>query len=346
MSLYRRKDSPNWWIKLSHDGRSIQRSAGTPDHKKAREYHDKLRSQLWDVSRLGVKPSHMCEEAVVRWLDEKSHKASINDDKRNFVWLHPHLSKMTLQRIDRDCVDRVSQARRRTGVSNGTVNRTLSLLRSVLRAAAHDWEWLDRVPKVRLLPEAKGRTRYLTLAQAQRLLAELPEHLAAMARFAMLTGLRQRNVRELSWSQVDLDRQLVWIHADQAKGGKGIACPLAAEAVEVVRAQTGKHDNYVFTYCGEPIRWVNNTAWKAALKRAGIENFRWHDLRHTWATFHMHAGTPLHVVQELGGWSSPQMTQRYAHHTPGHLAGHVALFGDHVKLGVYDSATKEEVASA
>ena len=346
MSLYRRKDSPYWWIKLSHDGRSIQRSAGTSDHKKAREYHDKLKAQLWDLSRLGVKPSHTWEEAVIRWLDVKAHKTSINDDKRNFVWLHAHLSGMTLQRVDRDCVERITQARKRSGVSNGTVNRTLSLLRSVLRLAAHDWEWLDRVPKVRLLPEAKGRTRYLTLTEAHRLLAELPEHLAAMARFAMLTGLRQRNVRELSWSQVDLERRLVWVHADQAKGGKGIAIPLTGGAVAVVHSQIGKHDKFVFTYRGEPIRWVNNTAWKGALKRAGIQDFRWHDPRHAWATFHMQAGTPLDVVQELGGWASPQMVQRYAHLTPGHLAGHVAAFGDRVKLGIYDLATEKEVASA
>jgi hypothetical protein len=147
MSLYRRKDSPYWWIKLSHDGRAIQRSAGTSDRKKAQEHHDKLKAQLWDLARLGIKPSHTWEEAVVRWLDEKSHKASLNDDRRIFVWLHTHLGGMTLQRIDRDCVERISQARRKTNVSNGTVNRTLSLLRSVLRAAAHDWEWLDRVPK-------------------------------------------------------------------------------------------------------------------------------------------------------------------------------------------------------
>jgi integrase len=69
-------------------------------------------------------------------------------------------------------------------------------------------------------------------------------------------------------------------------------------------------------------------------------------LRRAWATFHMQAGTPLHVVQEVGGWASPQMVQRYAHLTPGHLAGHVASFGDRVKLGVYDLATDKQVANA
>src|ERR1035441_1761497 len=234
MSLYRRKDSPYWWIKLPHDGRTIQKSSGTSDQKKAQEYHDKLKAQLWDLSRLGVKPSHTWEEAVVRWLDEKSHKASIEDDRRNFRWLHSHLAGVTLARIDRDCVDRIAQARRKSGISNGTVNRTLALLRSVLRSAAYDWEWIGRAPKVRLLPEPKGRVRYLTLEEARGLLAELPEHLRAMAAFSMLTGLRQRNVRELRWSQVDLDRRLAWIHPDEAKARKGIAAPLTDEAVEVV----------------------------------------------------------------------------------------------------------------
>jgi integrase len=346
MSLYRRKDSPYWWIKLSHDRRSIQRSAGTCDRKKAQEYHDKLKAQLWDLSRLGVKPSHIWEEAVVRWLEEKSHKASIEDDRRNFRWLHLHLAGVALDRIDRDTVDRISQARRKSGVSNGTVNRMLSVLRSVLRSAAHDWEWTERAPRVRLLPETKGRVRYLTPAEAVALLRELPGHLAAMASFSMLTGLRQRNVRELRWSQVDLDRRLVWVHPDEAKAGKGIATPLTEEAVDVVRRQLGKHPEFVFTFRGKQVRWVNNTAWHAALKRAGIKNFRWHDLRHTWATFHMQAGTPLHVVQQLGGWASPQMTQRYAHFSPGHLAAHVAAFGDRMKLGVYDLATEKEAPAA
>ena len=126
MSLYRRKDSPHWWIKLSQNGRTIQRSTGTSDRIKAREYHDKLKAQLWDVVRLGVKPRRAWEEAVVRWLDEKAHKASLRDDRRNFRWLHSHLAGRDLSDIDRECVDRICDARRKEGVSNGTVNRTMA----------------------------------------------------------------------------------------------------------------------------------------------------------------------------------------------------------------------------
>lgn len=347
MSLYRRKDSPFWWIKLSHNGRSIQKSAGTADRRKAREYHDRLKAELWDLEKLGTKPSHTWDEAVLRWLDEKAHKASIGEDVRNFRWLNTHLEGVPLVHIDRAAIDRITQARRSKAVTNATVNRTLALVRAVLRAAVREWEWLDRAPTVRPLPEPKGRDRTLTRDEAARLLAELPEHLRTMARFALLTGARQRNVRELQWSQVDLARGLAWIHPDQAKARRGIALPLTDEAAELLRSQQGRHPEYVFTYQGRPLRYIRNTAWRAAVRRAGLTGFRWHDLRHTWASWHAEAGTPMHVLRELGGWASDVMVKRYAHLSPGHLAGYVRSFGERVHLqpAGYDSATEGGAAA-
>jgi integrase len=90
----------------------------------------------------------------------------------------------------------------------------------------------------------------------------------------------------------------------------------------VVRKQLGKHTDYVFTYRGHPIRQTNTKAWRAALKRAGITNFRWHDLRHTWASWHRQQGTPLDRLKELGGWKTFDMVERYAHLSTEHLAPH------------------------
>ncbi len=78
----------------------------------------------------------------------------------------------------------------------------------------------------------------------------------------------------------------------------------------------------VFTYKRNPVKQVNGVAWKKALKRAGIKNFRWHDLRRTWASWHVQAGTPLNVLQELGGWESASMVRRYAHFAADHLAAY------------------------
>jgi len=108
-------------------------------------------------------------------------------------------------------------------------------------------------------------------------------------------------VTRLEWSQVDLTRRVAWIHPDQAKAKKPIGVPLNNEAVLVSRQETGKHDKRVFTWQGRPIYKANTRAWRRALKEVGIESFRWHDLRHTWASWHVQNGTPLHVLQELGG---------------------------------------------
>jgi len=169
-----------------------------------------------------------------------------------------------------------------------------------------------------------------------------------MVAFSVLTGLRQRNVRELRWSQVDLERRAMWVPPHEAKGRRGISVPLTVEAAKIVDAQRGRHAEFVFTFRGKPVRSVNNTAWRAALKRAGIAGFRWHDLRHTWATWHAQAGTLLHVLQELGGWASAAMVKRYAHFTAEHLASHVDQFANAVQLttGVYDSATQKEATSS
>jgi integrase len=144
--------------------------------------------------------------------------------------------------------------------------------------------------------------------------------LADTVRFSLETGLRRSNVTGLQWSQVDLVRMTAWIHPDQAKARKAIPVPLSRVAVEVIRKQIGKHPENVFTFNGKPVHQVNTKAWHKALERVGIENFRWHDLRHTWASWHIQEGTPLHVLQELGGWSTPEMVQKYAHLSSEHLA--------------------------
>ena len=323
MSLYKRHNSPYWWVKLSHNGRRIQQSTGTTDEKRAREYHDKLKASLWEQERLGVKPKRTWQEAVVRYLDETSHKASQDDDKAHLRWVDRFLNGVELGRINRELLDRILAARKEGGVSNSTVNRTLEVVRAVLRKAASEWEWLDRVPKVRMLPEPKRRVRWITREDADRLVAALPEHLAAMARFSLETGLRRSNVTGLEWSQVDIARRTAWVHPDQAKARKAIAVPLSATAVALIRGQAGKHPTRVFTYRGKPVSQVNTKAWRAALVRCGIENFRWHDLRHTWASWHVQAGTPLHVLQELGAWECVEMVRKYAHLSTAHLHEYV-----------------------
>ena len=159
------------------------------------------------------------------------------------------------------------------------------------------------------------------------MLSCLPDWLTAMARFSLATGLRQANVYGLEWTQVDLQRGVAMVHADQAKARRAIGVPLNEDAVAVIRKQLGKHLRRVFVGAdgGQIDTWYTypaQQAWVAGCKRAGIENFRWHDLRHTWASWHVQLGTPLYVLKELGGWETLEMVNRYAHLSPEHLKAH------------------------
>jgi integrase len=319
MSL--RKRGPVWWIDFAApNGERIRRSAETGNKAQAQELHDKLKSEIWRLQRLGDRPRRIWQDAAVRYVREQSHKATIEDDKRQLRWLDRFLAGRDLESINRALIDTITEARRAEGCANATVNRTLALLRAVLRRCMREWEWIDRVPAIRLLKEPSRRIRFLTRDQAMVLLRELPPHLRAMAAFALSTGLRRANVTGLTWEQVDLDRRLAWVHPDQAKGRRAIGVPLNDTALAIVRAQVGKHPERVFTYEGRPVFQVSTKAWYKALERAGITNMRFHDLRHTWASWLVQAGTPLFALQEMAGWETEKMVRRYAHLAVRHLA--------------------------
>jgi integrase len=284
--------------------------------------HDRLKAESWRVKNLGDKPKYTWQEAVVRWLNENGHKKSLQTDKEILRYLNQHLCDKRLDEINRDQIDLIKQHKQSKGASNGTVNRMLALIRAILNAATKDWEWLETAPNVKMLPIQNAKIRWITKQEASRLFQELPEHLAAMARFSLATGLRESNVVNLKWSQVDLQRRCSWVDAENSKSKKAIAVPLNDDALAVLRSQIGKNEIYVFTYKGEPVTRANNHAWRKALERAGISDFRWHDLRHTWASWHVQNGTPLHVLKELGGWADLTMVLRYAHLSSEHLSGY------------------------
>ena len=317
MALYKRKKI--YWIAVSHNGKRIFRSTGTSNKLAAQELHDKLKADLWRQSKLDEKPDKTWMDAAIRWLNESSHKRSLVDDKYHLRWLNPYFKDLQLNEIDRNLIEKVANDKLDSGVSCATVNRMLALIRSILNKAMHEWDWLDKAPKVKLRKEDNHRIRWLSHEEAERLIAELPEHLADMAIFTLATGLRQGNVKNLKWDDVDLETRHAWVHPDQAKANKAIAVPLNNTAIQILQKRLEIHKEYVFTYQGNPVYQVSTRAWRRALQRAGIKNFRWHDLRHTWASWHVQNGTSLQELQQLGGWSCFNMVLRYAHLSSRHL---------------------------
>lgn len=340
MSLFKRKDSTNWWIKITHaNGRCVQQSTGTCDKLKAQELHDKLKASMWDERRLGIKPARLWREAVLRWLDETKEKATHKEDIAKLRWLDKFVGKLGLNEITLDVIDAIRAAKLKES-SKGTTNRYLALVRSILLKARDEWEWIEKVPKIKLFKESADRERSLTTEQAQRLLDELPMHQKETVTFALATGLRQSNVLKLEWQCIDFERRHAWVAAVNSKNRSAIAVPLNEKAMEVLVRQKGKHPTRVFTYACKPLANAGTRAWRRALLRAGITNFRWHDLRHTWATWQRQSGTPTHELQRLGGWKTGAMVERYAHLAPDHLTTAAGRINNLVPS--YDSATLEK----
>ena len=318
MALWKRAGI--YYVKLtSPDGTLLRRSTGTADRQKAQEYHDKLKAQLWDLQYLRRKPKRTWDEAALRWLKEKAHKKSRRDDVTRIRWFTRHLRGLTLDQVSRALIDRLISrglARR----SDRTKDLYVALIRAIFRKAMREWEWIETMPSFRTYAKgSKVRVRWLTHAQAEAVLGRLPEHQREVVLFALATGLRQRNILDLTWDRVDLERRIATIGEGDTKNADALGVPLNDIAVSVLERQLGKHRSHVFTYKGKPLKTANTRAWRAALKACGIRDFRWHDLRHTWATWLRQNDVPTWVLQELGGWKSETMVRRYAHMSVKHL---------------------------
>ena len=137
--------------------------------------------------------------------------------------------------IDGDVIWRLTPVGIKRGNRPATVNRYLSIVRNLLRTARDEWQWIDRVPKVRLLGGEVERDRWLTREEADRLIATCPSHLAALVRFALATGCRAREITGLEWDRVDLERATAWL--DRTKNGTPRGVPLNRDAVAVLEAE-------------------------------------------------------------------------------------------------------------
>ena len=310
--LYRRPDSGFWWINATlPNGQRIRQSAGTESREDAEALLAKLKLDAYRGHHFGIKPQRSWQEAVIRYLELKRGLRSISDVQRVLRFLDPYLGKAMLDQINGDMVWKIVQGEFKKGNKPATVNRYLSVLRNLLRMARDEWQWLDTIPKIRMLKGEVERDRWLTRAEADRLIACCAPHLAALVRYALATGCRAAEITGLEWDRVDLARNTAWLN--QTKNGTPRGVPLNVDAVQVLREQIGKHPCYCFTYEGQPMRAdVTNTAWHTALRRAEIKDFRFHDLRHTWASWHRQAGTSCDELKDLGGWKSRQMVDRYA----------------------------------
>ncbi|WP_425467802.1 tyrosine-type recombinase/integrase [Pleionea sediminis] len=306
-------------------GKRYRKSTGATEKSEAEQVEARLKRRLFEQDRLGIKPKTPWDKAAVKFLREKQELRSYPDIYSHIDILTNLFARNTpdihLEDIDRNLIDDIlDEYQDERECSNARRNRIASTLRSLFNLAQKEWEWIDRVPNIRFLDEGNREPRWLKPEEAQRLIDCAPKHLKDPIRFSLLTGVRKSNCLGMQWEWIVMKNRQAFIPAHSAKGKRTIRVPLNEEALQIIRNNVGNHPEYVFTYHGKPFVQIDNKdTWKPLIERAGLTPFRWHDLRHTWASWHIMRGTTPSELMELGGWTSLKMVQRYAHLAESHL---------------------------
>ena len=298
----------------------------------------------------------------------KSGPATVQRIRSNFL----HLMNRPLSEINLWVIEKWRSEQLKSGKAKTTINRDVTALKACLSKAV-EWEVLDQNPLQKLRPirtDKLSRARYLTaeeeqaLRQAlldrneqlcqqrisgndwrrQRHIAELPDlsarmfadYLQPMTLLTLNTGLRRGEALQLRWTDVDLLQRKVMIRGDNAKSGNTRHVPLNDEALTTLQHWRSRAELAEWVFPGHNGARLTSikTSWKSILQKAEIHDFRWHDLRHHFASRLVMKGVDLNTVRELLGHSDLSMTLRYAHLSPEHKADAVAKLCDSEKFGV------------
>lgn len=212
--------------------------------------------------------------------------------------------------------------------SPATVNRYMVALGHALTIATNEWEWIYENPmrKISKLPEPRGRVRFLDDEERECLLeackSSTNPYLHILVVLALSTGARHGELINLRWSDIDWQRRVITLHDTKNKERRLL--PLAHYALQLMEEHNKVRNiacDLVFPSPSNPVTpWDSRSAWEAALKRAGIQNFRFHDLRHSCASYLAMNGASLAEIAEVLGHKTLQMVKRYAHLSEAHTA--------------------------
>ena len=320
-----------WHICIRHNGRKIQRSlkipVGKKEHKKIAEaMESKIRVQLIEENFFDkpIACNKTFNHMIGKFLKEYTSTLSENTQKAYGYYaenLKDFFGSQKLSSITPKNVTRYKVQRRDNGASSSTINRELYMLSKAFKLAVNEWEWLNQNPvsKVSKETENNERDRWLSYAEEKGLIDNCPEWLSDIIIFDLHTGLRQDELLSLEWTRVDMQQKTILIQ--KTKNGKPKAIPLNQNAFDVLvkRSKIGNiHNDLVFfsSHGTKFNRFNVKRAFRKALDKPGIENFRFHDLRHTFATRLVQKGEDIYKVAKLLGHKSIKSIQRYAHHCP------------------------------
>ena len=338
MGLFKRNKV--WWMTFVYQGRQVRRSTECTDRRLAEAVLGKIKVKLVEgryFDRL-EEQERTFEEMVERYVAERVVGASRHGERRArgiLAHLLPTFGKLTLVRVTPKEIAAYKWKRQQAGAAPATIVKELALMKTAFNIAIREWEWCRDNPvcRVSMGKVNNARVRYCDDETLAKIYQACPTWLRPIVMLARYTGLRRENVVCLQWEQVDLARGLIIL--EQTKNGDRLGIPLcdpARKTLEVLKPCRPLASGSVFlqhTTDREPVTPdMVTTAFRRACESAGVTNFRFHDLRHTFASALVQRGVDLYRVQRLLGHRDGRMTQRYAHLAPENLREAVQVFKD------------------
>ncbi len=363
MGIYKPKGCKVWWISFTHKSRQVRRSTETSDKRLAEKVHAKIQTQIvegkWFEKPKGEDKtlSELFERYISEYTVHNKAKRTIRLEKgwaRNMLDFFGDvpLAEITPSRISSYKVHlRVKE------LAPASINSQRGFLSHAFKKAVMEWEWISENPVEKVSRERvrNARDRWLTLGEEQGLIEASLIHVTGKGNtleprywlreivvFALNTGMRQDEILSLKWPDVDLFRKTATVV--RSKNGEKRTVPLNLRVFELLKAKAKASDatsGYVFaSEAGTKILARNlHRGFRGAVKRAGVTDFRFHDLRHTFATRLAQAGIDLYKVARLLGHKDIKMTQRYAHHYPESLRDGVEVLD---RISTISAQSKEK----
>ncbi|MDW7997824.1 MAG: site-specific integrase [Thermodesulfovibrio sp.] len=328
-----------WWIDIYHNGKRIRFSTKTSDRKKAEEIYSKvlfglneatLKSQVEAESEqsVGQKESHISyeefyEKHYLPWCSKR--QAYYGSMKKYFLNVLPDWFKnLQLNQIGTKEVEYLQNFFIEKNYSIATCNRYISILKASL-SKAETWNLIteQRLKSIRRVRPLRGETKrlkYLSKEEIQRLLSCCDEHLYPIVVVALNTGMRKGEILNLKWQNIDFKNEIILL--DKTKNDERREIPMNNTLKLLFKklySQRKLHTDYIFVNPETGRKYVDlKRSFASACRKAGLQDFRFHDLRHTFASQLVMSGVDLKTVQELLGHKSLTMTLRYAHLSQAH----------------------------
>jgi len=336
MGLYRR--GKIYWFSIQYQGKRIQRSLKTDNKKLAERIYAKVLCEIVEGRYYETVKArqYTFDEMMGRFMKEYAVQREVSTQKRylsSFRNLNKHFKGMRLSDITPKVIASYMELRKSEGVAPATINRDLALLSKAFNLAIKQWEWCKINPCSQVQRERENNKidRWLTEEEEKKLLegakGYLNGQLVDIIILALNTGMRQSEILNLRWQDVDLFRKIITVRKTKNKVPKVIPLNQSAYKLLLRRNKVVNMPGYVFaTRNGTRISKRNlHREFVNALKKAEITNFRFHDLRHTFATRLVQSGIDLYSVARLLGHRDITTTQRYAHHSPESLRSSVEV---------------------